>query len=59
MKRFKEMHPDKREIMILRAVASNISLEGHDDEAQRFLDRADNLEKKLLLRLEKNNDIDD
>ena len=43
MKKFEEMPPLERKAMILRAVASNISFEGHDDVARQFLNRADAL----------------
>lgn len=46
MKRYKEMSPDKRDAMILEAVAANVSFEGHNVSAQRFLDEAVQIRKR-------------
>ena len=48
MKRYQEMDPDKRDVMILEAVAANVSFEGHDASAQRFLNEAVQIQQRQV-----------
>ena len=47
MQKFKNMHPTQRKIMILKAVASNISFEGHNKIAKRFIEESEKLKITL------------
>ncbi len=48
MKYFEEMEPQKREAMILRAAAFNVSLEGMEESKQRLLNEAARIQSKKI-----------
>jgi len=53
MKKYQEMNPVQRKIMILKAVASNVSFEGHHEVAKRFIEESKGLEEKIKHTIKK------